>query len=442
MLLFRSIANQGTTVLINTHLLGSFNLLDKVAVLVRGKLVFFGPGDELLRHFKCSHVEEIYDVMETQTPEELQKRFRNSPLYDQYVRKELQAGGHQDQVEPARPAATAKRAPSNESPFLHQLKVLTARQFKLRFSDRGNVLTLLLPPLLISILTVFISNLPNSPMLLFMVVLVALWFGCSSCVREVVDERDILKRERQRDLNLNSYLGSKFAYLLVISGLQSLIFVAASMLMPSVFGSSGGLSGHFPEVFAISWIMGIQGGLLGLLISVLAPNAERALYIFPLVIMPQLLLAGIMVPVTSFTPFFVDPATFTKIDVQGTLPALNKELFIQGMPPALRYTLAPLMVSRWGTEALAELYIHDYELKPEDKPVYSIILLDAVSTTFHPNDREKAQAFLENAQVKGYKWVREYPKTPSILPIYFAILSGFAVVMAALVWLGLRRKEN
>ena len=44
--------------------------------------------------------------------------------------------------------------------------------------------------------------------------------------------------------------------------------------------------------------------------------------------------------------------------------------------------------------------------------------------------------------MKGYKWVREYPKTPSILPIYFAILSVFGVVMALLVWLGLRRKEN
>jgi len=38
MQLFREIANRGSTVIINTHLLGSFSLLDKVAVLVRGKL--------------------------------------------------------------------------------------------------------------------------------------------------------------------------------------------------------------------------------------------------------------------------------------------------------------------------------------------------------------------------------------------------------------------
>jgi hypothetical protein len=214
------------------------------------------------------------------------------------------------------------------------------------------------------------------------------------------------------------------------------------MFVPGLIGATGGLGGHFLEVLAISWFMGIQGGLLGLLISVLAPNAERALYIFPLLIIPQLLLAGLMVPTTSFQPFFIDPDTFTTIDVQGKLPALYKELYKEGMPPALRYTLSPLMVSRWGTEALAELYIHDYETKPEDKPIYSIVLLDTVATTFHNDDREKAVSFLQNAQTKGYKWVRDYPKTPSTLPIYLVILSGFAIVMTGFVWVGLKRQES
>jgi ABC-type multidrug transport system ATPase subunit/pSer/pThr/pTyr-binding forkhead associated (FHA) protein len=48
MQLFRNLANRGSTVVINTHLLGSFSLLDKVAVLARGKLVYYGPATGML----------------------------------------------------------------------------------------------------------------------------------------------------------------------------------------------------------------------------------------------------------------------------------------------------------------------------------------------------------------------------------------------------------
>jgi ABC transport system ATP-binding/permease protein len=48
MQLFREIANRGSTVVINTHLLGSFSLLDKVAVLVRGKMAYYGGSQDML----------------------------------------------------------------------------------------------------------------------------------------------------------------------------------------------------------------------------------------------------------------------------------------------------------------------------------------------------------------------------------------------------------
>jgi ABC-type multidrug transport system ATPase subunit len=59
MQLFREIANRGSTVVINTHLLGSFSLLDKVAVLIRGKLAFFGRSEEMLPYFAAHRPHEI-----------------------------------------------------------------------------------------------------------------------------------------------------------------------------------------------------------------------------------------------------------------------------------------------------------------------------------------------------------------------------------------------
>ena len=66
MQLFRQIANRGSTVIINTHLLGSFSLLDKVAVLVRGKLAYFGESQEMMSYFRASRPHEIFDKLREQ----------------------------------------------------------------------------------------------------------------------------------------------------------------------------------------------------------------------------------------------------------------------------------------------------------------------------------------------------------------------------------------
>lgn len=48
---FRTLADRGTTVLITTHLLSSLELLDRVIILARGELVFFGPPAEAVEFF-------------------------------------------------------------------------------------------------------------------------------------------------------------------------------------------------------------------------------------------------------------------------------------------------------------------------------------------------------------------------------------------------------
>lgn len=74
---FREMAHKGTTVLITTHILYNLDLLDRVIVLARGKLVFFGRPDEALAFFKGvspdvakpSHIFEVLeDEMGTVSP--------------------------------------------------------------------------------------------------------------------------------------------------------------------------------------------------------------------------------------------------------------------------------------------------------------------------------------------------------------------------------------
>src|SRR5215510_10030072 len=206
--LFREIANKGATVVINTHLLGSFSLLDKVAVLVRGKLAFFGPSQEMLPYFKAQRPHEVFDRLHEHPPEHWANAYRQSTLCKQYINDPI---GQETSSTLGKALGPQKEKTRHSA--LRQFFTLFSRQLTLKVKDKGNVAALLVPPALIAILMGFMKQGPNEPKSLFMMVLVALWFGCSACVREIVDETAIYRRERQRDLKIASYLGSKLAYL-------------------------------------------------------------------------------------------------------------------------------------------------------------------------------------------------------------------------------------
>jgi ABC-type multidrug transport system ATPase subunit len=413
--LFREIANKGATVVINTHLLGSFSLLDKVAVLVRGKLAFFGPSQEMLPYFKAQRPHEVFDRLQERPPEQWANAYRESSLCRQYI---------SDPIGQEAPAIN-KRVPVPQDQLkvrhsaIRQFFTLLSRQLTLKVTDKSNVAALLVPPALIAVLMGFMKQGPNEPKSLFMMVLVALWFGCSACVREIVDETPIYKRERQRDLKITSYLGSKLAYLAGVSGLQTGLFMGVMTIM-------GTQEGHFLAAWGITWLIGFQGGLIGLLISAISSSAEKALYAFPLCMIPQLLLAGLLIPVATLHPFY--PRVLNdRLQVEDVPPELRQH----GMSKAFRYGLSPLMVARWGLESLADLYIHDNER-------YSYALLNSVSVTFHPHDAETMRAFLETDATGA-----ETPPSsfPAVLQ-YVTVLGIFTLVMCSGIAFALVRKEK
>jgi hypothetical protein len=414
--LFREIANKGATVVINTHLLGSFSLLDKVAVLVRGKMAYFGPSQEMLPYFKAQRPQEVFDRLHEQPPEYWANAYRQSPVRKQYVSDPI---GQET-------SAASKKAPITDKDLkvrhsgIRQFFTLLSRQFTLKVKDKGNVAALLVPPALIALLMGFMSKSSNEPKSLFMMVLVALWFGCSACVREIVDETAIYKRERQRDLKITSYLGSKLAYLAAVTGLQTGLFVGVMTIM-------GTQENHFLAAWIITWILGVQGGLIGLLISAVASSAEKALYAFPLTMIPQLLLAGLLIPVATLQPFY--PRV---VNDRPEIVDVPPELRQKSMSNAFRYGLSPVMVARWGLESLADLYIHDNE-------AYSYPLLNSISITFHPDDPQAMRAALQQRMISGTEGP---PSSSPALPQYLGVLGIFTAVMSLAIALSLVRKEK
>ncbi|HEY6252979.1 MAG TPA: FHA domain-containing protein [Candidatus Angelobacter sp.] len=412
--LFREIANKGATVVINTHLLGSFSLLDKVAVLVRGKLAFFGPSQEMLPYFKAQRPHEVFDRLHEHSPEHWGDTYRQSSLCKQYIQDAIR---REIPDTPAKAHLSPRELKVRHS-SIRQFFTLLSRQLTLKVKDKGNVAALLVPPALIALLMGFMKQGPNEPKSLFMMVLVALWFGCSACVREIVDETSIYRRERQRDLKIGSYLASKLAYLIAVAGLQTGLFVGVMTIM-------GSQEGHFLGAWGLTWLLGVQGGLIGLLISAIASSAEKALYAFPLTMIPQLLLAGLLIPVTPLHPFY--PRVVNDRIQVVDVPA---ELQQRGMGKTFHYVLSPLMAARWGLEGLADLYIHDNER-------YSFALLNSIAITFHPTDAQTMRMALE--QSTGDE---SPPSSPPATLKYLAVLGIFTFVMFTGLVLALMRKER
>ncbi len=64
MKLFRQIAESGRTVIMTTHAMENVKLFDKIVVLMRGKLVFYGKPDEALKHLQAASFKELFDKLE------------------------------------------------------------------------------------------------------------------------------------------------------------------------------------------------------------------------------------------------------------------------------------------------------------------------------------------------------------------------------------------
>jgi len=64
MKLFRQIAESGRTVILTTHAMENVKLFDKLVVLMRGKLVFYGKPEEALTHCGAESFKDLYDKLE------------------------------------------------------------------------------------------------------------------------------------------------------------------------------------------------------------------------------------------------------------------------------------------------------------------------------------------------------------------------------------------
>lgn len=83
--LLRRRADAGQTVVVTTHIMSSLSLFDRLAVLVAGQLVFFGPPATIKAYFKVDELTEIYHRLANEAAKTWRKRFTDSGLRTRFL---------------------------------------------------------------------------------------------------------------------------------------------------------------------------------------------------------------------------------------------------------------------------------------------------------------------------------------------------------------------
>jgi hypothetical protein len=130
---------------------------------------------------------------------------------------------------------------------------------------------------------------------MFFVVVSCVWFGTSNAAREIVTERAIYLRERMVNLRLLNYVLSKFILLSFFCVIQ------CAMLLGIVFFALGFNGGPMAFLLELANVvaLAINATALGLCVSTLVASAEAAMALTPIALIPQVVLGGLMVPMTT-----------------------------------------------------------------------------------------------------------------------------------------------
>jgi ABC-type multidrug transport system permease subunit len=164
---------------------------------------------------------------------------------------------------------------------------LTLRQW---FRDKGKTAALLLQPFIIGFLFSQIFSKTSSLWTVsFAIILCANWFALSLSIREIVQEKGILRGEFRKGAKVLPYLAGKLALPTVAAFLQTAIVYAFVAYRIPVHPS--------PALLAVAFACTVAPAVaMGILVSSLSRNSGQANAFLPLLIIPQVALAGALVP--------------------------------------------------------------------------------------------------------------------------------------------------
>jgi ABC-type multidrug transport system ATPase subunit len=309
MSLLQNLRLTGQTVVCSTHVLHKAYLFDRICFIHGGQLLFMGSSSDALRFFLDADetgdaaalrapLEKIYALF-SQNAEQTanwRRKFESSPL----------APGRAGAPPPVRLVENRSSASARPGWF-SMLMTLIARQWAILRSDRLNLVFLAAQAAVIGMLAGWVGR-SQPEFRLFLMMIATLWFGCNNAAQQITREVPVFRRERVSGLGLHTYLMSKWKFLSWITIVQSVLMLGCMLAvlgLSSVIGTSPQV--EWANATAAGWALhitaliltSITGVGIGLAISALARSSTQAAIWVPLVLIPQILFAGFVVPLAD-----------------------------------------------------------------------------------------------------------------------------------------------
>ncbi len=308
-------------------------LFDKVLLLDSGgRLAYFGTPAAMVGYFRdaceelaISHpsvtaksplgADFVFDVLETPLsaigggsntgaarrfpPSFWQERFESVDLMHS-----LQIGG--GAVSQVGDDREGDRSPVPPKPARRTRSVLAVfathflRSLLSKVRNRGTIYsTCLEAPLLAALVSITLRSSPTGsyqfatalhiPAYLFLSATVAMFLGLTNSATEVLRDRPILRRERNCQPGAGSYVIAKFVALALVAAAQCLIYLMVGNHFLEI-------DGMLPYLWFWMTLTAWTGTAMALVVSSVVKTERAALTAVPLLLVPQMLLAGALVP--------------------------------------------------------------------------------------------------------------------------------------------------
>jgi ABC transport system ATP-binding/permease protein len=210
-----------------------------------------------------------------------------------------------------------------------------------KLRNRGTIYsTLLEAPLLAALIAITLRSSPKGPFdfstalhlpaYLFLSATVAMFLGLTNSATEVLRDRPVLRRERNCQPGATSYVMAKFAALGIVAAAQCLIYLLVGNHFLEIEGM---LVYHWMWMTMTAW----TGTAMALVVSSLVRTERAALTAVPLLLVPQMLLAGALVPYREMNRGLFQDAGLNRERGGSPVPA-------KVMP--LRYAYEAMVVSQ------------------------------------------------------------------------------------------------
>ncbi len=348
-------------------------LFDKVLLLDSGgRLAYFGTPTGLVGYFREACMELgivhpavggqaalgadfVFDVLETPLSAigpgggGAARRFPSSFWQERFESADLMRA-----LQTGRSAATRlgdtgngglMPLPPRPARRLHAMVAVFATQFlrsllsKLR--NRGTLYsTFLEAPVLAALVSITLRSSPQGsyqfstalhiPAYLFLSATVAMFLGLTNSATEVLRDRPMLRRERNCQPGATSYLTAKFTALALVAAVQCLIYLIVGNHFLEI---EGVLLYHWIWMTLTAW----TGTAMALVVSSIVKTERAALTSVPLLLVPQMLLAGALVPYKEMNHGLFENAR--EIREKGGIP-------VPAVIMPLRYAYEGMIVSQ------------------------------------------------------------------------------------------------